>query len=229
MKTAVAYIRRSTKRQGTKDQQRNSIDVQLSLITDFCHQKCYDLEHVYIEESSGTIDERKVWAEAQADAEANGHIVVVLSVCRLARSLTFFSQIKSFLPNIRFVQLGDKPVEEFLIGMLLSVAALESQLISRRCKDTHRYLRNKYGADYKTGNPNINTNCRPKGLEVRKQNAAQFNDKIKNFASALGWQGRKRSGITLLELVAKLNDLGIVTRRGNKWTTQNLQRVLAYS
>jgi DNA invertase Pin-like site-specific DNA recombinase len=229
MKTAVAYIRRSTKRTGRSDQQRNSIEVQLSLIEDFCRHNHYHLEEIFVEECSGTIDERQVWKQAQDCAEKNGHIVVVLSVCRLARSLTFFSKIKNFLPSIRFVQLGDRIVEEFMIGMLLSVASLESQLISRRCKNTHRYLKDKLGEDYRVGNPNINTNCRPKGLEVRKRRAAEFNQKIQNYASALGWKGRERKGISLLELVENLNGLGLRTRRGAKFTTGNLQRILAYS
>lgn len=228
MKTAVAYIRRSTKRTGKADQQRNSIEVQKSLIDDFCVSNNYQLEEVFIEEASGTIDDRAVWKEAQAFAEKNGHIVVVLSVCRLARSLTFFSQIKTFLPKIRFVQLGDQPVDEFLIGCLLSVASLESRLISQRCKNTHKYLREKYGDAYRTGNPNINTNCRPKGLEVRKRKAAEFNSKIQDFARSLGWMPNSRTGPYIIDVVEKLNGLGITTRRGAQFTTGNLQRILSY-
>tara|TARA_R110002020_G_scaffold384158_1_gene594793 strand:- start:288 stop:617 length:330 start_codon:yes stop_codon:yes gene_type:complete len=76
----------------------------------------------------------------------------------------------------------------------------------------------------KFGDPNILTNAQPIGVKVVKQNAKQFNTKIQGICSDL-----KRAGyITLKELSAKLNDIGLTTRRGAQFNVHNLHRVLKY-
>ena len=74
------------------------------------------------------------------------------------------------------------------------------------------------------GDPNMATNAQPIGVKVRKENASKFNKKIQHIVYDL-----KLAGYSDLKiLVDKLNQLGIMTRRGNTFTVRNLSRVLTY-
>ena len=76
---------------------------------------------------------------------------------------------------------------------------------------------------YKFGNPNVNTNCRPRGLETIKRNAASFNARIQSVVNNLRAEGY----MSTIQLVNQLNELGIKNRSGRPWTYHNLYRVLA--
>ena len=71
------------------------------------------------------------------------------------------------------------------------------------------------------GNPNMKE-VQKIGSVVMKANAAEFNQRIIKIVSDL-----KAAGYTSnKELLDKLNDYGVKSRRGNRFTYKNLLRVL---
>ena len=78
------------------------------------------------------------------------------------------------------------------------------------------------GKDFKWGNPNL-SDQRLKGLAVRRANAQKHNDRVRSLCNDF-----KAAGYTkTTQLVKKLAEVGVMTRKGKPYTYTNLYRVLA--
>jgi DNA invertase Pin-like site-specific DNA recombinase len=215
MKKAVAYIRAST----DEAKQSNSFAVQKAIIEEFASRNGYSIEIVFSEYSSGRDDERTEFNNALKYCISNNAFLIAYRVDRVARTMSIFSRIQDALPMLRFANLGDIQPNLLLISVLLAVATNESQTTSTRVSAAMQHLK-KEGRVF--GNPNINTNCRPLGLEAIKNNAKQYNNRIKSIVDDLRLAGYTEFN----SILDQINYLGVKTRSGKSWSYQNLYRVL---
>ena len=215
MKKAVAYIRAST----DEAKQSNSFAIQKAIVEDFAVKNGYSIEVVFSEYSSGRDDERAEFNNALQYCASNDAFLIAYRVDRVARTMSIFSRIQDALPMMRFANLGDIQPNLLLISVLLAVATNESQTTSTRVSAAMQHLK-KEGRIF--GNPNINENCRPLGLEAIKKNANKYNNRIKSIVDDLRLAGYKE----LKSILDQLNFLGVKTRLGKNWTYKNLHRVL---
>jgi len=216
---AVSYIRCSL---GT-ERQRNSLAVQRQLISQFATANGYELVGEFCDEETGrTIDRAGLLSALKYSVENNCRILVY-RCDRLSRNQAIWSLIEDRLDDFRFVELGSDVVPNlFVLSVLLAAAANESAVLSSRVSSSMQHLIQQ-GRTF--GNPRIHTTAHPASLKVRKSNAADFNQKIQGIVSDLFKSGYN----TLQEQAARLNDMGLGTRRGASWSAANLQRVMAYS
>jgi DNA invertase Pin-like site-specific DNA recombinase len=216
LKRAISYRRAST----SIDKQRNSLAIQLDVISGFADRFGYSIERDFSEYQSGTDDERPAFKEALAYAKANDCYIIIYRIDRLARTLTSFSQFHDVLSSIRFTDLGDTEPNLMLVGFMLTIAAQESVNTSIRVASSIKHLKEKY-PDRVFGNPNLFTDYGSQAIAVRQSNARQFNSRIKGIVEDL-----KLAGYTSInEQVSRLNEMGITTRRGKRFTYQNLYRI----
>tara|TARA_R110000824_G_scaffold142168_1_gene309131 strand:- start:215 stop:538 length:324 start_codon:yes stop_codon:yes gene_type:complete len=90
-------------------------------------------------------------------------------------------------------------------------------------KDSYRRLK-EIDPNHPWGNPEMGSKVQPLGEAKRKLNAKEFNLRIQGFCGDLKEEGH----CTLRLLSVKLNEIGIVTRRGKHFTRHNLYRILSY-
>ena len=90
-----------------------------------------------------------------------------------------------------------------------------------RIKETMRVLKERDGRVW--GNPRIHDTAYPESLKVRQRNAQEFNGHITGIVEDF-----KAAGYNLSQCAARLNELGIRTRRGKEWTYHLLRRVVNY-
>jgi len=218
-KRAISYVRAST----NPDLQANSVAIQTAIIERFAESHGYSLTDTFIEYRTGSDDDRVEFNKALSTAIANDCVLITWKVDRLARSMSIFSRIQNHLHLLRFCDLGDSEPNLMVLSVLLGVATQERINTSVRVKAAYETLKSQ-NPNLRWGDPNMAKNAQPIGVKVRKANAAKFNARIQSVVSDL-----RLAGYTDLNvLVAKLSDLGIMTRRGNPFTVRNLSRVLNY-
>jgi len=207
----------------TPDLQANSIAIQEAIIDRFIQQHGYETVEVYVDWASGKDDERVEFNNALRHAIKTDSVLVTWKVDRLSRSMSIFSRIQDHLHLLRFCELGDTEPNIMVLSVLLGVATQERLNTSIRVKAAYQTMKAK-NPSLKWGNENMATNCQPLGVIVRKNNASKFNARIQSIVSDLRLAGYTDTKI----IVDKLNELGIMTRRGNPFSVRNLQRVLSY-
>ena len=218
-KIAYGYCRASI----NELKQKNSIEVQKSVISAFAESYGYELVEVFSEYQTGADDERPIFNTVLNKCKAENAFLITWKIDRLSRSLSIFSKIQVSLNLIRFCELGDTEPNLLVLSVLLGVAHAERKNIGVRVSATYKMLKDK-NPDHPWGNPNMNTLVRPLGEKVRKDNARTFNMKIQALCIDL----RKAGYLTLESLAVKLNEIGMTTRRGSTFTVRNLHRILNY-
>lgn len=218
-KTAIAYIRAST----NPELQANSVAIQTAIINRFVESHGYSLSETFIEYRTGSDDERVEFNKALRTAIDSNSVLITWKVDRLARSMSIFSRIQNHLHLLRFCELGDSEPNIMVLSVLLGVATQERINTSVRVKAAYQTMKAE-NPNLRWGDSNMAKNAQPIGVKVRMANASSFNMRIQSVVSDL-----RLAGYTDLRiLVAKLNELGILTRRGNSFTVRNLSRVLNY-
>lgn len=219
MKQAIAYIRAST----NPELQKNSFAIQEAIITNFAETHNYEITKIFVEYCSGGKDDRPEFNKALKMAVSSNCVLITWKVDRLSRSMSIFARIQDHLSLLRFCEIGDTEPNVMVLGVLLGVAHSERINTSVRVKAAYKTLKAQ-DPNKLWGNPNIMTDAQPKGLVIRKANAAQYNKYIQSIVTDL-----KAAGYcTLKSLVLRLNELGITTRRGNTFNIPNLHRVINY-
>ena len=216
---AAAYYRAST----SQELQNNSLEIQKRICENFALTNGYEISATFSEYESGGNDDRAEFNRALEYAINNDCVLICARVDRASRSLSIFSRIQDHLSRLRFADLGNVEPSLVLLSVLISLGAQERINASIRVKACFETLRAK-DANHPWGNPNININCRPIGLKVRKANAAAFNTKIQGICADL----KKAGYLTLDKMAARLNEMNISSRRGKAFNKATLQRVLAY-
>ena len=206
-KIAYAYMRAST----NPKLQKNSIDIQSSVISAFAEQHGYEVKETYVEYKSGADDSRE------------GATLITWKIDRMSRSLSIFERIQHSLHLLRFCELGNNPPDLLTLSVLLGVAHQERLNTSTRVKACYKALKSN-DPNHPWGNPRMAQDVQPLGEAVRVANAVQFNERINNICNDF----RAAGYCTLKELAVKLNQVGLTTRRGCEFSATNLQRILNY-
>ena len=202
MTTAIQYLRRSTADKG----QDLSFDRQQMIINDFCQREGITIVRTFVETASGAKDDRKVLAECLADAKKSGLPIVVSSISRLSRSVSFGSALLED-SQLTFIiaELGMK-ADSFLLNVLLCVAAKERSVLSTRVKSG---LKLRAAAGVKLGNPNWKPAIQAAN-KVRFDNARRNQEKYYKAIKMI-----QTSGITSYNGIARqMNELGMKSPRG---------------
>ena len=211
---AIAYYRVSTKKQGESGLGQ---DAQRTAVESFAASQCLTIEGEYIEVETGTNKRRRPKLEqAMAAAKAQGAVLLIAKLDRLARNVHFISGLME--SGVKFVAVDMPEVDNLTIHILAAVAEKEAKLISERTKAALDAKRERDG-EWRVSN--LDQDARTAGAETMREQAISDYQGVAFTASLLRGQGFSYGAIA-----DKLNENGYRTRRGKDFQAMTVKRIL---
>jgi len=209
MKSAVAYLRVSTKQQGDSGL---GLDAQRETVLSFVERNGYRLVtgREFVEVESGSKDNRLQLQRALAACRAYGATLVVARIDRLSRNATFLLTLHDAGVEVRACDMPE--LDRFMLGVMALVAEKERDLISKRTKEALAQAKArgvKLGGDR---GGTVSDYARARSVGMRRQRAQQ---KAADALSQVdGWEG-----LAPAKIAYALNVLRVPTASGRGiWT-----------
>lgn len=214
----VAYLRTSTR------DQILGIEAQRAKAHAYAMAQGGQIVAEFEEHESGKVDARPMLAQAIAHCEAQGAILLIAKLDRLSRRVAFLFALKEQLEakglEAVCVDMPEIMKSTLMLGVMASLAQQERELISERTKAA---LQAKKAQGVKLG--------RPKGADTSTATQASVQ---KRMGDAQAWAEahapaimRMAKSMNCNQIAMTLNEQGLPTRRGGKWTATSVKRVLA--
>jgi DNA invertase Pin-like site-specific DNA recombinase len=214
MKKAIIYRRVSTSEQGKSGL---GLEGQLAMLERFCAAEGFEVVGGFVDVASGklAVEDRVGLAAALDAARRQGCPVIVAKLDRLSRDVAFISGLMARRVPFIVTELG-ADVDPFVLHLYASLAEKERRLISER---TRVALAVKKASGVVLGNRTNLSDAQVKGREARELASVEFSKKM------MGHLGNLREGMSLNAIAAHLNQMGVPTIRGGKWTAKAVSRV----
>lgn len=218
MQKYITYLRTSTKDQNL------GIEAQRAKAQAYAQAQNGQIIAEYEEHESGKVDARPQLAQAIAHCEKTGATLLIAKLDRLSRRVAFLFELKEQLDakglEAVCIDMPELMKSTLMLGVMASLAQQERELISERTKAA---LQAKKAQGVRLG--------RPKGADMGKAVEAATEKRIKEaqeWAEAhLPALKRMAKTMNTNQIAITLNEQGIPTRRGGKWTATAVKRVLA--
>jgi DNA invertase Pin-like site-specific DNA recombinase len=208
MKTAVAYTRVSTSRQGKSGL---GLEAQLSALARFAEAEGFELVETYKEVETGkgadALDRRPQLEAALKAARRQKAPIIVAKLDRLSRDVHFISGLMTHKTPFIVAELG-ADADPFMLHVYAALAEKERAMISRRTKDA---LAAKKAQGVKLGGLNA------KGIE----NRAAALDRAEQLRPIFS----KLANLSARKIAAVLNERKIPTPAGGEWHAATVIRV----
>jgi DNA invertase Pin-like site-specific DNA recombinase len=215
MPRTLAYLRVSTLKQDIENQTHE--------INSYCTRNQISVdEWIKVEQSSRRTKKQRRIDELLTKLKRNDTLIVS-ELSRLGRSLSEvvllverLVQMKVRLVAIKQnIVLNGKPdpVTKAMIGLFSIFGEMERDMISVRTKNG---LAHAKARGVKLGNPNLQ-----RDNKVKQERAQNFAESLRTTL-----EGYVAQGMTQRAIVDELNNIGIKTRRGGRWSLIQLQNVL---
>jgi len=221
MSNAIAYIRVSTDIQSRSGL---GLEAQRRAIEEFCTKEGMTIRDCFVEVETGkgadALDRRPQLSAALSMASVFHALIIVAKLDRLSRDVHFISSLMS--KRVPFVVAAfGKDIDPFMLHIYAAVAQKEREMISER---TRSALKAAKARGVRLGNPKGRDTFGDEGRErARVQSAEVRRGKALARAKALAPTLHKLrgGGITSANgLAAALNDQGIATAQGKRWTAR---------
>jgi DNA invertase Pin-like site-specific DNA recombinase len=208
MKTAIAYIRVSTQKQGKSGL---GLEAQQSAITAFAAANGFELVETFVEIETGkgadALMTRPQLATALEVARLTGATVIAAKLDRITRDVHFGSGL--FMRTDVSFKICDMPhADNFQINIMLSVAQLEREMISTRTKAALAAARDR---GQKLGSPTTPT--------ILKDRSAAFAASLKAIVEPI-------RHLSLRAIADTLNAQGIASATGGAWSAVTVSRMI---
>ncbi len=213
----VAYLRVSTQKQGYSGL---GLEAQKEIITNYLK----DVKPIaeYIEVESGRKSDRPKLKEALEKCKKEGATLIVAKLDRLARNVSFLSQLLE--SNIEIVFCDFPSANKMVLHILGAISQYEAELISARTKAA---LQAKKARGIKLGNPEHlmekHAEAIRKGSETNRQKALN-NPNNKRAAAIL--RTLVGQNLTLQEMADALNNEGFTAPKGGKFSPTQIDVLL---
>jgi len=227
----VTYRRVSTKRQGRSGL---GLEAQADYIAHAIHQHGWEVLGEFIDEgASGSLApmQRDGLRQAIELCKRAGACLLVAKLDRLSRSVLDIATLVETLPCIKVATMP--MADKFQLHLYAALAEQERDFIKQRTSDALASLKARAVAGdelsqqkVKSWSDNIAVAHasgvnRQRSIEVRGVQADSFASTIEDNILA----ARSRGCSTLQAVADYLNNKGIATRRGNKWTPAAVRRI----
>lgn len=221
----VSYLRVSTAEQGKSGL---GIEAQREAIDRFAATEGLEIagEHVEIETGKGAdaLDRRPKLGTAIDHARLIGGSIVVAKLDRLSRDVAFISGLMAQRVPFIVAELG-RDADPFMLHLYAALAEKERSLISARTKAA---LAAAKARGVRLGNPKGANAFGDKrgfrqGTEASKVAAQERAQRLASTIASIKAEGIKSANA----IAAELNERGIATARGGKWTARSVLNVLA--
>jgi len=207
VKTAIAYRRVSTGRQGKS----LGLEAQQAALTRFSEAEGFELVQTFTEVETGkgadALERRPQLAAALKAAKRHNAPIIVAKLDRLSRDVHFISGLMMHKTPFIVTDLG-ADCDPFMLHIYAALAEKERAMISRRTKDA---LAAKKAQGMFLGGANAGTDrTHAEALER---------------AAALCTVFKELSSLSARKTAAALNERGIATPKGGKWSAVTVIRV----
>jgi DNA invertase Pin-like site-specific DNA recombinase len=222
MKTAVAYYRVSTQRQGRSGL---GIEAQRATVARFAEAEGMALLSEFVEVETGkgadALDRRPHLSAALEAARKAKCPVVVAKLDRLSRDVAFISGLMAQRVPFIVAELG-ADADPFMLHLYAALAEKERRLISER---TRAALAQRKAQGARLGNPRNPGQAAALGRRAQAEEADRFARNVLPVIEAI-----RRSGVSTLAGVAEaLNARGLRSARGGKWHVSAVENLLTRS
>ena len=210
----VAYYRVSTDRQGKSGL---GLDAQRKSIMDYLNGGAWELFEEFVEVESGKHSDRPMLAQALEACRKQKAKLVIAKLDRLSRNLAFVATLME--SGVEFVAVDNPHANKLTVHILAAVAQHEREMISER---TRAALQAAKARGVKLGNPRIDEAAR-RGVGALKAAADRFAANVLPVIREI-----QAHGVTSHNAIAtKMNERGVKTARGGKWTHVQVGGALA--
>ena len=218
----VAYYRVSTTRQEASGL---GLEAQRHAVSQYARSTGSMIVCQFTEVESGRINDRPKLLEAIEHCELTGARLVIAKLDRLSRNLAFIACMQE--SGIPFTCCDMPDANETLVSFMAVMAQAERKAISER---TRQALQAAKAKGVRLGGPNL-----AKAREVARRNGADIKARAAQSAAAKVWNSKIQKvlasafpsgGVPFRAYAEYLNEMGISTRRGNKWTPSGVRRVV---
>jgi DNA invertase Pin-like site-specific DNA recombinase len=208
MKSAVAYIRVSTQKQGRSGL---GIEAQQAAIARFAEAEGFDLIETFIEVETGkgadALDKRPQLALALAAAKRVNAPVIVAKLDRLSRDVAFIAGLMAQRVPFIVTDLGAN-ADPFMLHIYAALAEQERRMISTRTKVALQAAKQRGKV---LGSPT--------GNAIQKARSDAFAEGLRaTIAPVINLPSRR--------IASFLNDQGVVTQTGGKWQSATVLRLI---
>ena len=210
----VAYYRVSTDRQGKSGL---GLDAQRTSVMDYLNGGAWELVADFVEVESGKHSDRPMLAQALAACRKQKAKLVIAKLDRLSRSLAFIATLME--AGIEFVAVDNPHANNLTVHILAAMAQYEREQISKRTRDA---LQAAKARGTKLGNPRI-AEAAGHGVEAIKAAANQFAANVLPVIRDI----QKGGSTSANAIAAKLNERGVKTARGGRWSHTQVRNALA--
>ncbi|MHC2284287.1 recombinase family protein [Bradyrhizobium barranii] len=207
MKTAVAYIRVSTQKQGRSGL---GLEAQQAAIAAFAAAEGYEVVETFVEIETGkgsdALETRPQLAAAVARATKAKGTVIVAKLDRLTRDVHFGSGLMA--RKIAFKVAEMPHADNFQLHLFLALAEQEREMISTRTKAALAACKAR---GVKLGAPKAGLN--------KAAAAAAFAESLREIVEPVMCQSSR-------QIAAHLNARGITTAEGSSWQSAQVIRLI---
>lgn len=223
----IGYVRVSTQKQG---QSGLGLDAQLSAIRAYAAQTGGTIVAIYREVESGTDNARHEIAKAITHAKRLRGRLVIAKLDRLARDVHFISGLTK--SEVDFVACDNPNANKLTIHILAAVAEDEAERISLRTTAAlaAAKARGTLLGSSRPGHWDGREASRLAGAKAgsAKAKAVRDAEALPVYADAMKIaQPMHDDGQSLNDIADALNDAGMFTVRGCRWTRMQVSRLLA--
>src|SRR6476660_8362236 len=208
MKSAIAYYRVSTQRQGRSGL---GLEAQRTAVARFAEAEGITIAGEFTEVETGkgadALDRRPQLAAALAAARREKCPVLVAKLDRLSRDVAFMAGLRAQRVPFIVAELG-ADADPFMLHLYAALAEKERAMISRRTKDA---LAAKKAQGVKLGGLNA------KGIQNRDEARARAEALRPIFAELAGMSARA--------IATELNERNVPTPNGGPWYAATVIRV----
>jgi DNA invertase Pin-like site-specific DNA recombinase len=212
----ISYVRVSTKEQGRSGL---GLDAQRAVITHYCPNAIVK-EYKEIE-SGTTMTRRPILEMAIAHAIRIGAILVIAKADRLSRDIGDAMAIVKRLKAGKTDLLSCDCPQSEMLAIFFFFAQREAEIISIRTKQALNVLKAQGKVLGKPKGKACHINSKRATIKSNRVRAVAENSHAR--AEALI---HRKQGKSLFSTAEELNNRGIKTRRGNKWTIVSIARLI---
>jgi DNA invertase Pin-like site-specific DNA recombinase len=220
MKSAIAYYRVSTQRQGRSGL---GLEAQRTAVARFAEAEGITIAGEFTEVETGkgadALDRRPQLAAALATARKERCPVLVAKLDRLFRDVAFIAGLMAQRVPFIVAELG-ADADPFMLHLYAALAEKERRQISER---TRAALAARKERGTKLGNPRNADHAAAVGRQAQILNAEQFAAIVLPVIASL-----QKAGVTSYRGIASaLNGRGVRTARGGRWQVSNVRNLLS--
>jgi DNA invertase Pin-like site-specific DNA recombinase len=225
MKRYVVYTRVSTKEQGKSGLGLEAQERDIEIFLENYSEEPWEVIGRFQDVLSGKSDDRPELKAALELVRQSGAELLVSKLDRLSRKVSFVSALMED-PKVRLRVAQMPQADKFQLHIYAALAEQERDFISKRTKEALRVAKERH-AKAREKDPNFSKRIGGLRDETMRRNVVLKEKADREAAKLVKVIGPMREGgATLTTIAETLQEMGIPTSRGGKWTAKQVSRAI---